>query len=104
MGGLEDKDGRPAERGAACPGNRHACPLPACRLSSPLSVPSSLSSPGDDLGHGFLSPCTKIDWERRPTPPCALWAVEIVSISYFLWLDCVEFDFSLSILVLEMKG
>ena len=69
--------------------------LPALSRSLPLllSVSFSLSSLGDDLGHGFLSPCTEIDWERRPSPPCALWAVEFISISYFLWLVRVKFDF-----------
>jgi len=80
--------------------------LPALFHSVPLllSVSSFLSSLGDDLGHGFLSPCTKIDWERRPSPPSALWAVEFISISCFLWLVCVKFDFPLSFLVHEMKG
>ena len=79
-----------------------ALSLPAAL--SLLSVPSSLSSPGDVLDHEFLSSCMEIDWERRPSPPCTLWAFEFVSISCFLWLVCVEFDFPLSILVYELKG
>ena len=63
-----------------------------------LFVPSSLSSLGDVLGHGFLSSCKEIVWERRPFPPCALGAFKLNPVSClleFLVLDSSKFLSSL---------
>ena len=47
-----------------------AAPLPVSFFFSVLS----LSSLGLRFWDGFLRLCIEFDWERRPHPPCALWA------------------------------
>ena len=39
----------------------------------------------------FLSPCTEIEWERRPLPPSALRGFDFVSISYVSGFPCDGF-------------
>jgi hypothetical protein len=51
--------------------------LSPVQVSSFLSV-LSLSPLGLRFWDGFLRLCIEFDWERRPHPPCALWAFQFL--------------------------
>ena len=51
-----------------------AAPLPVSFFLSVLSLPPL----GLRFWDGFLRLCIEFDWERRPHPPCALWAFQFL--------------------------
>ena len=77
-------------------------PLRPCALLpvAPVSLllySSPLLSRIRNYSYGFLGFCTEIDWERRPSPSCALWVFKFASISYFVCLLCAGILVSLSL-------
>jgi len=92
------KGQRPPSLGGFARQQRSETEEPRRPLLLSLSVPSSLPSLVDVLGHGFLSSCKEIVLERRPFPPCALGAFKLNPVSClleFLVLDSSKFLSSL---------
>ena len=71
--------------GAPLASDRKKIPSPPPPVLATPFFPFPLLSLGLEFLHGFLNFGTEIEWERRPSPPCALRGVDWIQFRASLW-------------------